>query len=238
MNKKILIIIPAYNEEESIVDVIVSLKNANTKHDIIVINDGSIDMTSKLAKETKKAIVIDLPTNIGIGGAVQTGFKYAYRHGYDIAIQFDGDGQHDAGEIDKLIEPIIKEEADFTIGSRFLGDKKGFQSTFARRVGIKVFECVNTFLIKQKVTDNTSGFRAYNKLAIKLLAHDYPTDYPEPETVIILGKKGLRIKEVSVLMHERTGGKSSINGLQPLYYMTKVLLSIFITYLRKERIVK
>lgn len=231
--KKILIIIPAYNEEESIEGVIQSLHAADKTYDIIVINDGSRDKTSQLAKATGNAIVIDLPTNVGIGGAVQTGFKYAYRNDYDIAVQFDGDGQHEADEIIKIITPIIKQVADCVIGSRFLDNKKGFQSTFVRRMGINVFKYVNSFLIKQKITDNTSGFRAYSKRAIKLLAHDYPTDYPEPETVIMLGKKRYTIKEVSVLMHERQGGASSINGLKPLYYMVKVLLSIFMTYLRK-----
>ena len=233
MKIKILIIIPAYNEEESIIDVIQSLHTADTTYDIIVINDGSIDNTSKLAKKTDNAIVIDLPTNVGIGGAVQTGFKYAYRNDYDIAVQFDGDGQHEAKEIIKIITPIVENSTDCVIGSRFLRDKKGFQSTFTRRMGIKVFEYVNSLLIQQKITDNTSGFRAYSKRAIKLLAYDYPTDYPEPETVIMLGKKGYIIQEVSVLMHERSGGASSINGLKPIYYMVKVLLSIFMTYLRK-----
>jgi len=199
----------------------------------MVINDGSRDNTSQLAKKTDKAIVIDLPTNVGIGGAVQTGFKYAYRNDYDIAVQFDGDGQHEAEEITKIILPIIENSADCVIGSRFLGDKSGFQSTFARRLGIKVFKYVNSALINQKITDNTSGFRAYGKRAIKLLSCEYPTDYPEPETVILLGKKNYIIKEVSVLMHERTGGTSSISGLKPIYYMIKVLLSIFMTYLRK-----
>jgi len=230
---KILIIVPAFNESDSIIDVIQSINAVDKMYDIIVINDGSKDNTSQLAKTTNKAIVIDLPTNVGIGGAVQTGFKYAYRHDYDIAVQFDGDGQHEAKEIIKIITPVIQENADCVIGSRFLGDKKGFQSTFTRRLGIKTFQYVNTLLIKQKVTDNTSGFRAYSKQAIKLLAYDYPTDYPEPETVIMLGKKGYSIKEISVLMHERTGGSSSINGLKPIYYMIKVLLSIFMTYLRK-----
>ncbi len=234
-NKKIIIIVPAYNEEESIKSVIQSIYSVNQTYDIIVINDGSTDKTSEIAKETKKAIVIDLPVNVGIGGAVQTGFKYAYCYNYDIALQFDGDGQHDAKEIIKLINPLVESDVDCVIGSRFLEDKKGFQSTFTRRIGIKIFEYVNSILIKQKVTDNTSGFRSYNRQAIKLLAHDYPTDYPEPETVILLGKKGLKIKEVSVLMHERTGGSSSIAGFQPLYYMTKVLLSIFMTYLRKDK---
>ena len=233
VNKKTLIIIPAYNEEESIQSVIQSLYTPDNIFDIIVINDGSSDETSKLAKEIGRAIVIDLPTNVGIGGAVQTGFKYADRYDYDIAVQFDGDGQHEAGEISKLIQPIIEGRADCVIGSRFIGKNGGFKSTFARRIGIKVFQYVNTILVKQKVTDNTSGFRAYNKEAIKFLAHDYPTDYPEPETVILLGKNGFKIEEISVIMHERIGGASSINGLQPLYYMIKVLLSIFMTYLRK-----
>ena len=232
---KILIIVPAYNEEDSIAKVVLTLKNASNKYDIIVINDGSNDSTSTLAKATKDAIVIDLPTNVGIGGAVQTGFKYAYRNDYDIAVQFDGDGQHEAKEIINIIKPIIDANADCVIGSRFLGNKIGFQSTFVRRLGIKTFEYINSLLIKQKITDNTSGFRAYNKQSIALLAKDYPTDYPEPETVIMLGKKGYIIKEVSVLMHERQGGASSINGLKPIYYMVKVLLSIFMTYLRKEK---
>jgi hypothetical protein len=127
----------------------------------------------------------------------------------------------------------MQSDTDCVIGSRFLGSKKGFQSTFTRRLGIKLFEYINSLLIKQNITDNTSGFRAYNKRSIKLLALDYPTDYPEPETVIMLGKKGYKIQEVSVLMNERTGGASSINGFKPIYYMVKVLLSIFMTYIRK-----
>lgn len=233
MQKKILIIVPAYNEEESIQNVLKSLHAASMPYDIIVINDGSTDATSQLAKEIKNTIVIDLPTNIGIGGAVQTGFKYAYRNNYDIVVQFDGDGQHEAKEIIKIVTPIIINNTNCVIGSRFLDTTEGFQSTFIRRVGIKVFEYINSILINQKITDNTSGFRAYNRDAIKLFAYDYPMDYPEPEAVIMLGKNNYSIEEISVLMHERTGGESSISGLKPIYYMTKVLLSIFMTYLRK-----
>lgn len=233
MQIKILIIIPAYNEEESIKGVILDLQKSNKAYDIIIINDGSIDKTSEIARKEKNVIVIDLPSNVGIGGAVQTGFIYAYRHNYDIAVQFDGDGQHAANEISKIIAPIKAKKADCVIGSRFLNNKKGFQSTLIRRIGIKIFEYVNSILIKQKITDNTSGFRAYSKSAIKLLAMDYPTDYPEPETIIMMGKKGYSIKEVAVIMHERSGGQSSINGFKPVYYMIKVLLAIFITYCRK-----
>lgn len=234
MKNRILIIIPAYNEEESIVGVITSLKETNKNYDVIVINDGSIDDTSNLARKTNKAIVIDLPTNIGIGGAVQTGFKYAYSYDYDVAVQFDGDGQHDATQIPKLLAPLAEEDIDCVIGSRFLGDNLGFQSTFTRRIGIRVFKYINLALIKQKITDNTSGFRAYNKRAIKLLAFDYPTDYPEPESVIILGKNKYKVKEVPALMHKRSGGSSSISGFKSAYYMIKVTLSIFMAYLRRQ----
>lgn len=230
---KILIIVPAFNEAENIVSVIEDLKRVDRGCDILVINDGSSDDTSELARGAGGATVIDLPSNVGIGGTVQTGFKYAYKNHYNIAIQFDGDGQHNASEIVKIITPIIEGEADCVIGSRFLGNKQGFQSSFTRRIGIKIFQCVNSFLINQKITDNTSGFRAYNREAIKMLALDYPMDYPEPETVIELGKKGFKIKEVSVVMNERSGGVSSINGLKPAYYMIKVLLAILVTYLRK-----
>ncbi|NOQ14617.1 MAG: glycosyltransferase, partial [Methyloprofundus sp.] len=156
MQIKILIIIPAYNEEESIKGVILDLQKSNKAYDIIIINDGSIDKTSEIARKEKNVIVIDLPSNVGIGGAVQTGFIYAYRHNYDIAVQFDGDGQHAANEISKIIAPIKAKKADCVIGSRFLNNKKGFQSTLIRRIGIKIFEYVNSILIKQKITDNTS----------------------------------------------------------------------------------
>ncbi|MNS13995.1 Undecaprenyl-phosphate mannosyltransferase [compost metagenome] len=229
---RILAIIPAFNEQDAIVKTLRGLKQDAPDVDLLVVNDGSLDHTAAVAKETQSAIVLDLPCNLGIGGAVQTGFKYAERHGYDIAIQFDADGQHLATEIPKLIAPILAGEADVSIGSRFLGEKT-FQSTFARRIGIYLFYLLNSFLIRQPITDNTSGFRAYNKGAIALLAEHYPMDYPEPEAVILLGKNGFTLKEVAVAMQERQGGVSSINLRRSVYYMVKVLLAILVTYFRE-----
>ncbi len=233
---KTLIIIPAYNEAENIVKVIRSLKSVNPRWDIAVINDCSKDDTGGLAASTGKATVINLPYNLGIGGAVQTGFKIAGKYGYDIAVQFDGDGQHKAEEIPKLLAPIISREADVVIGSRFCRKNKGFKSTFSRRIGIKVFEIVNSLIIRQKITDNTSGFRAMNRKAFTFLADNYPSDYPEPEAVILLGKNGFIIKEVYAEMRERQGGRSSIFGLRNFYYMIKVLISELMAASRtKER---
>lgn len=231
---KTLIIIPAYNEEKNIVKVIESLKSENSKWDIVVINDGSSDNTSTNAKSTNSAYVINLPCNLGIGGAVQTGFKFAKKYDYDIAIQFDGDCQHIASEIPKLINLIQDDSCDVAIGSRFIKGNKGWKSTFARRIGIKIIGIVSYLLIHQKITDSTSGFRAYNKKAIHFLAENYPYDYPEPEAVILLGKNGLRMKEVYTDMIQRQGGRSSINGLNAAYYMIKVLLAIFLVNIRPK----
>jgi len=229
---KILIIIPAYNEEHNIERAANSLHNITTYCDLLVINDGSTDSTEQIVRNIPFIKLINLKVNLGIGGAVQTGFKFANKYEYDIAIQFDGDGQHNADEIEKLIAPIINYKADMVIGSRFI-DNRGFQSTFARRIGILIFEILNSILIGQRISDNTSGFRAYSKRAIEYLASNYPQDYPEPENVIIMAKKGFRITEIPVVMNKREGGKSSIYGLKSAYYMTKVILSILITSIRK-----
>lgn len=237
MNKKqnsILIIVPAYNESQNIVNVIESLTKENPEWDIIVINDGSIDNTGELAESTGKAFVINLSYKIGIGSSVQTGFKFAGKYNYDFALQFDGDGQHKASEINKLLEVVKNKKADVVIGSRFCTKNSIYKPTFLRYLGIKIFEIVNSFLIHQKVTDNTSGFRAYNKKAINFLAESYPSDYPEPEAIILLGKNGFRIKEVFAEMQQRQGGVSSISGLKNIYYMIKVLLSVFLTSTRPK----
>lgn len=230
-NVKILIIVPAYNEEDNIIGVIDSLKNECNYADILVINDGSKDNTEQKAR-SKNVKVINQKLNLGIGGTIQTGFKFARKYNYDIVVQFDGDGQHNAYEIKRLIIPIIENLADVVIGSRFL-NKGGFQSTFLRRLGIKIFEYLNSILINQKITDNTSGFRAYNKKAIDFLADNYPQDFPEPEAIIILGKKNFKLIEIPVIMNERSKGKSSITGFKSIYYMIKVILSILITSIRK-----
>lgn len=229
---KVLVIVPAYNEEEAIGKVIDDLHTHVPDFDVLVVSDGSCDNTARIAKE-KGALVVELPTNLGIGGAVQTGLKYAHRYGYDVAIQFDGDGQHLASEIDKLLGPLREGRADAVIGSRFLpGQKSSFQSTIGRRIGIWFFEVLNSLLIRQWITDNTSGFRAYNKDVIDFMVYNYPTDYPEPEAVILLGRNRFRIVEVPVEMRERMGGSSSIFGWRSAYYMIKVTLAIIMTALR------
>lgn len=230
---KVLVIVPAYNEEKNISNVISSL-HKNGKLDVIIVNDGSRDRTSEIAKKTGKAVVADLPCNLGIGGAVQTGLKFARDKGYDVAIQFDGDGQHKAEEIKKLLFPISKNVADVVIGSRFVEKNDGFRSTVTRRIGIKVFEWLNYVLTGQRVTDNTSGFRAYNREALSFLADNYPTDYPEPEAVVLLLKNKFVIKEVPTLMLERLGGVSSINGFKSAYYMIKVVLAILFASIRPK----
>ncbi len=182
------------------------------------------------------AHVVDLPCNLGIGGAVQAGFKFAERWDYDIAFQFDGDGQHIASEIEAILIPVRDNRADVTIGSRFCGISEGYRPGFARRLGIKVFEIVNLILIGKRITDNTSGFRAYNRKAIEFLARNYPMDYPEPEAVLILGKNGFRLKEIPVRMQERSTGRSSISGIWSFYYMTKVLLALIVCCMRPREI--
>jgi len=235
MPSKILIIIPAYNEEHIIEQVVNDLHSENSKWNLLVINDGSMDKTKEFAESTGLAKVINLPFQVGIGSCVQTGFIYAHNNNFDYAIQFDGDGQHKVCEIEKLLKPLKTGDADIVIGSRFyLKNKQQFKSSFLRYIGNKFFTLLNSILIKQKITDNTSGFRAYNRKSIKFLSENYPSDYPEPEAIILLGKNGFRMKEIQVSMNQRIGGKSTIYGLYSLYYMIKVFLSIMLTYIRPK----
>lgn len=224
---KILIIIPAYNESKNIVDVCNSIKNYDKDLDYIVINDGSTDDTLKVCKENKLNY-INLISNLGIGGAVQTGYKYAYEKDYDIAIQFDGDGQHDINYIKEICRKIQKNEVDFCIGSRFIDSTSSFKSTFLRRVGIKIIASILKIFCNVKVTDPTSGFRAGNKKVIELFSKCYPTDYPEPESIVFLVNHGIIISEVPVNMNERQSGKSSIYAWKSIYYMIRVSLAIVI----------
>lgn len=234
---RLLVIIPAYNEASNIADVVLRVQKAtdalsNIRATVLVVNDGSTDSTSDCARATD-AVVLDLPYNLGIGGAVQCGFRYARDKKFDMAIQIDGDGQHDPSFIHKLLSPLQEGTADMVIGSRFL-NREGFQSTWLRRVGIRIFEWVNSAIIGQRITDNTSGFRAYNKQAIALLAEEYPSDYPEPEAVIVLGLRGFKICETPVVMRERQGGTSSIGSMSSVYYMAKVLLAIGVNVFKKQ----
>lgn len=231
---RILIIIPVYNESASIVRLIFELVRMYPKWDILVVNDASQDRSGELAEETGKVTVINLPFNLGIGGCVQTGFKYARNQGYDIALQFDGDGQHRVEEIRKLVKPVREGLADVVIGSRFNSKEKNYEGQLLRRVGIKIFELLSFVLIRQKITDHTSGFRAFNKRALNFLAEHYPTDFPEPEVVILLGKNRFRMIEVFTQMLKRQGGVSSIPFTKGPYYMIKVMLSMVMAAVRSR----
>jgi glycosyltransferase involved in cell wall biosynthesis len=229
----VCVVIPAYNEEKNISQVVESLRSADATWLLVVVNDGSTDQTETVAREAEGATVLSLPCNLGIGGSVQTGLKYAMRQNAGIAVQFDGDGQHIATEIPKLLAPILEGKADAVIGSRFLiPDATGFRSTWARRMGIKIFEWMCQILIQKKITDCTSGFRAYNLDAYSLLAQNYPVDYPEPEAVIFLGVHQKRVLEVPVEMRERQAGSSSISGFKSFYYMAKVMLAMCVARIR------
>ena len=227
---KILVIVPAYNEEGNLGALLKELD----KHaiNVIVINDCSTDRTINICKQ-HQAEYIDLPNNLGIGGAVQTGYQFAANNNYDIAIQIDGDGQHNPEYIQRVIEPIIAGEADLVIGSRYIS-REGFQSSLIRRVGIKHFSYLIRMLFKKNITDPTSGFRACNRSIIHFFAKTYPTDYPEPETIVTLLRNRLRVVEVPVIMNSRENGISSINKVKAFYYMVKVSLAIFIDYLREN----
>lgn len=230
--KKVLVIIPAYNEEDAIVSVVESVISAG--YDYVVINDGSTDRTAAICKKSDFRFV-DLSANLGIGGAVQAGHKYALKHGYDIDVQFDGDGQHPANQITDLVTQV-EAGADLVVGSRFLARTKGFKSTFMRRVGIRWLSTLIRLFGGERITDATSGFRACNHVAIELFCHDYPTDYPEPESIVTAARKGLCVKEVPVEMLERQGGRSSINAFGGMYYMVKVTLAIVIRALSSRRV--
>lgn len=229
---KILLIIPAYNEQENIKNVCLNIEEYNkkneTKVDYIVINDGSKDNTLKILQENNFNHV-NLVHNLGIGGAVQTGYKYAYENNYDIAIQFDGDGQHDINCVPNITKPIIDGQANMCIGTRYLDKNSSeFQSTFMRRLGKNIISFFIKLFCHKKITDPTSGFRAIDKNVIKIFANDYPTDYPEPESTVEVLVDNLKVVEVPVSMNERTGGKSSINVWKSIDYMVKVSLAVII----------
>ncbi len=223
---KRLIIIPAYNEAENLPKLISSINNLLPEFDYVIINDGSTDNTRKLC-EQDGLNVVTLPINSGIGVAVQTGYKYAFYNDYDIAIQIDGDGQHDVNYLKEIIAPLEKDEADVVIGSRFI-EYQGFQSSGARRMGIKLLSFFIWLCTGVKVKDVTSGFRAVNKRFIQVFAEDYSKDYPEPEAIVTAKMYGGRIKEMPVVMKEREAGSSSITLWKSVYYMIKVTLAIFV----------
>lgn len=222
---RVLLIIPAYNESANIEKVVASVREHG--HDFIVINDGSTDDTEAILMRIK-APHVSLVCNLGIGGAVQTGYKYACEHGYDYAVQFDGDGQHDAGYVEALVEPLVSGRANLSIGSRFVGDESEFKSSGARRAGIKLLSWTLRMATGKMVRDITSGFRAADRRTIELFSANYPSDYPEPESIAFALAQGLSVEEVPVAMHERQGGSSSIAGVDVVWYMVKVGLSVLL----------
>jgi glycosyltransferase involved in cell wall biosynthesis len=230
--RRTIAIVPARNEAECIGNVVEEIKGYDPACEVLVVDDGSTDRTASVARGAG-ARVVSLPFNLGIGGAVQTGFKVAQEEGFDLAVRLDGDGQHIASELPKLLTPINDGSADIVVGSRFAGSSE-YRPPFARRLGIRLFASVVSLLTRQKVTDTTSGFQACNRKAIRLFAGDYPHDYPEVEATVMVFKHRLRLAEVPVSMREREAGRSSIGGFWSVYYAIKVLLAVFIALSRRK----
>ena len=227
-----LAVVPAYNESGTVTGVVRALHKRRPDFDVLVIDDGSTDATGAVA-EAAGARVLRHPFNLGIGGAVQTGFTFALDHGYSYMVQVDGDGQHDPGEISRLVETMQEEPGlDMVCGSRFLTKASGYPAPISRRTGIHIFAFLLSRIVGQRVSDPTSGFRLYNRRAIALFARDYPHDYPEVEAVLMLHFHRLRMREIPVRMFARGGGVSSISSGKSVYYMIKVLLAIFIGLVR------
>ena len=228
-----LAIVPARNEAGAVAGVVAELRAFDPGLDILVIDDGSTDETAERAAAAGAAVV-RLPYNLGIGGAVQTGFKYALAHGYETVLRLDGDGQHDPAEIPTLLAPLARDEADVVVGSRFATGEGGYRPPFARRAGIRWFAQLVSLLTGQKLTDTTSGFQAVNARAIRLFAADYPHDYPEVEAAVMVVRHRLRIVEVPTRMRGRETGSSSITALRSLYYAVKVTLALFVGVFRRR----
>lgn len=227
-----LVIIPAFNEAPNIARVVASIREHVPVADIVVINDGSSDDTAAIAR-AQRVQVIDMPFNVGIGAAVQAGLLHALRGGYETAVQVDGDGQHLPSEIHKLIRRLGDGDADLVIGSRFI-ERSNYRGALARRAGIGLFTVVNAIILRRRITDSTSGFRAFNRAAIEFLAADYPHDFPEPESIVTLCRNGFRVVEIPVEMRARQNGRSSITLVRSVYYMLKVLIAMVIGATRRR----
>ena len=226
-------IVPALNEERSIAAVIAEIRAADPEFDVVIIDDGSTDRTASVASENG-ARVISLPFNLGIGGAVQTGLQYARDHDFDICVQIDADGQHDPGELPKLLGPLIAGEADVVVGSRFLGEKN-YKAPTARRIGIRFFARIVSAVVGQRLTDTSSSFRAFGRRAIAYFARDYPHGFVETvEATVIAARCGLRLKEVPVVMRQRVIGQSSLTLPLSIYYSIKVLVAVFVGIFRRN----
>ncbi|WP_026834472.1 glycosyltransferase family 2 protein [Eubacterium xylanophilum] len=229
---KKLVVIPAYNESASIVSTVADIQKNAPDFDYIVINDCSTDNTLEVCK-ANDIKCLKLPINLGIGGAVQTGYLYGVRNGYDVAVQFDGDGQHSAKYLDSMVKAMEENGVDMVIGSRFITNE-GFQSSAMRRMGIKILSTVIKCLTRKTITDPTSGMRLINRDVMEMYAEDYPKDYPEPESLVQIISTGKSVMEIPVIMNERTEGVSSISPINSVYYMIKVTLAIIFTKFKKR----
>ena len=230
--KRVIAVVPAYDEEGAIADVVAGIRALGGRFDVVVVDDGSADGTAAAAAAAG-ATVVSLPYNLGIGGAVQTGFRFALERGYEVAVRLDGDGQHDPAELPKLLAPLEAGEADIVTGSRFTDGDRAYRPPLGRRIGIVFFARLVSLLTRQRVTDTTSGFQALNRRGIALFAEDYPSDYPEVEATLLVLKHRLRLCEVPVRMREREHGTSSITFVRSVYYMLKVTLALFVAMFRK-----
>ena len=228
---KKLVIIPAFNEEGNLEKTIKDIKDNAPDFDYVIINDCSTDKTLEMCRRHGFSY-LNLPVNLGIGGAVQTGYRYAYYHGYDIAVQFDGDGQHSASHLEDMVTTLIDTESDMVIGSRFI-EKEGFQSSGLRRIGIKYFTGLIKILTGKTITDTTSGMRMVNKKLLEKFTDEYPKDYPEPESVVTILSEKYKVTEIPVVMNEREEGVSSISLKNSVYYMIKVSFAILIARMKK-----
>ncbi len=228
---KSIVIIPAYNEEKSIQKTVEDIIQNAPEFDYVIVNDCSKDDTLRICME-KGLHVLNLPINLGIGGAVQTGYRYALKNGYDFAVQFDGDGQHDAKYLQQMRDHMIEHKQNMLIGSRYI-EKEGFQSSGLRRFGIRYFSVLIKILTGTKITDPTSGMRMVDREVIEIYAESYPKDYPEPESVVAILNQKKKVGEYPVIMRERMEGVSSISPMRSVYYMIKVTLAILVEMLRK-----
>lgn len=230
--QRVLVIIPAYNEAATIADVIAALRSHAPDAEVLVVDDGSADATASIVAGIPQVRLLRLPFNLGIGGAMQTGFKYAYRNGYDIAVQCDADGQHPAESLPALVSRVAEGSADVVIGSRYVMDS-GYRPSLLRRIGKSLLSRWVNLLIGGGVTDTTSGFRAMNRRALAVVSTIYPEDYPEPEVLVILHRFGLKVVEIPVKMRPRQGGETSIRPQGAAYYMIKVTLASLIDIFRR-----
>jgi glycosyltransferase involved in cell wall biosynthesis len=236
-SRTMLAVVPAYNEAGAVAAVVTALRERAPEFDVIVVDDGSTDDTAARAREAG-AVVASMPFNLGIGGAVQTGFIYAREHGYDFMAQVDGDGQHEPSELKQLVRAMLADPSvDMVCGSRFVSDETNYDAPLSRRTGIKVFAFMLSKILRQPITDPTSGFRLYNRRAIGLFARDYPHDYPEVEAVLMLHAHRLRMTEVAVQMRHREAGRSSITTMRSGYYMIKVSLALLVGLMRRRAVV-